>query len=118
MNSTITSQALAMVTALGGPALTAPRALLVSLDEDGNLQHQAVGMGQSVVRLETELFDHLNSKPFSDEWIAMLRDYCNGRLAAVAEARSTGGFVTAPEVGVWHINHVPAFQQLTVGGAK
>jgi hypothetical protein len=47
----------------------APRALLVSLDRDGQLAHVPVGDAQSLVNIKDELIDHLSSYPHSDEWL-------------------------------------------------
>ena len=118
MNSNTTSTLLAMVTALSGPALTAPRALLVQLDSSGNLQYQPIGMGQSLLRIETELFDHFNSKPISEAFLVELRDYAAGRLTALDEARATQGFVIPRAQGKWEIVHAPAWQSLTIGGPQ
>lgn len=114
-NSSTPSLATAdFLTALTGPS--APRALLVSLDRKGQLKYQQVEVGQSVVNLRTELFDHLNSAPQTDEYLQALRDYCDGRLAARADAKASGGFMT-PRNGGWNITHMSAFEPLTVGGA-
>lgn len=104
-----------ILAALTGPH--APRALLVSLDRRGQLQHQALEAGQSVVNLRTELFDHLNSAPQTDEYLLALRDYCDCRLAAKARAEATGGFMTPRPDGGWNITHTSVFEPLTVGGA-
>lgn len=109
--------ATSMVEALSGPLLTAPHALIVHLDSSGNLQHQPVGNGQSLMRLD-ELQDHLNARPLSAEFLADLRDYCQGRLDAQAEARATSGFVIPRGAARWEIAHVNVFQPVTVGGAQ
>lgn len=98
-------------------AANAPRALIVSLGPLGELVHQPLEHDQSVMRLD-ELQDHLNARPVSAEYLSDLRDYCDGRLAAQAEARATGGFVIPHSPGNWQIAHVPAFEQVTVGGAQ
>jgi|GEM_PF-4942632 len=95
----------------------APRALMVTLDDNGQLQYQAIEDGQSVVNLQTELHDHLNSAPQTDEFLIALRDYCSCRLAARAEADATGGFCIPRQEGGWNIAHINAFEPLTVGGA-
>jgi hypothetical protein len=59
----------------------APRAVLVSLNRDGQLALVPVGDAQSLVNIKDELIDHLNGYPHSDEWLVGLRDYCDGRLA-------------------------------------
>jgi hypothetical protein len=113
--------AASMMAALSDSAdpMNQPRALLVTLGRNGELQHQPVAASQSLIRLETELQDHLSARPCSDEFLASLRDYCAGRLAALEEARRTRGFVTQHPISrtTWNINHVPAFQPLTIGGS-
>jgi hypothetical protein len=106
----------AIMTALTAPG--APRALLVSLGCGGTLEHTPVEMGQSLLRIESELVDHLNAKPFDDEWLIMLRDYLDGRLAARAEAQATDGFVIPRAPGRWEIAHSNPFQPLVVRGAN
>jgi hypothetical protein len=97
-----------------------PRALLVTLNRNGELQHQPVATDQSLIRLGTELEDHLSARPCSDEFLASLRDYCAGRLAALEEARRTRGFVTSSATSPksWEIRHVPAFHPLKIGGSR
>lgn len=112
--STTSSQSTAMLALL--TSRNAPRALLVSLDRHGNLAHQEVNDGQSVVNLHTELFDHLSSAPQTDEFLAELRDYCAGRLAARAETKACGGFSTPRADGGWNITHTSIFEPLTFRG--
>lgn len=95
----------------------APRAIIVSLGLRGEIVHQPVGEGQSVMRLD-ELQDHLNARPISAEYLADLRNYCEGRLAAMDEACKSGGFVIPRATGQWEISHANAFQPVTVGGAQ
>jgi hypothetical protein len=102
------------VAALTAPR--APRALIVTLDDNGQLQHRAISDGQSVVNLETELQDHLSASPRTTEWLLALRDYIDCRLAARAEAQATGGFCIPRQDGGWNIAHVNAFETLTAGG--
>jgi hypothetical protein len=108
----VSSATSALVAALKGPS--APRALLVSLDGEGGLKYQPVTRGQSVVDLRTELIDHLNAAPFEAKLLEELRDYCDAKLAALAESRRTGGFVIPREPGRWEIAHVNAFSPLEV----
>ena len=107
---------LRILAALTGPH--APRALLVSLGRNGQLEHTPVDHGQSVVNLDTELHDHLSASPRSTEWLLALRDYCDCRLAARAEAKATGGFCVPSQDGGWNIAHVNAFEPLVIGGAE
>lgn len=99
----------AIMTALTAPG--APRALLVSVNRRGQLKLDAIEQGQSVLNIETELMDHLNSRPHSDAYLIALRDYCDGRLAARKEASATGG-VSIPRPGGWNIAHIAAFESL------
>lgn len=85
----------------------APRAVLVSLNRSGEIQHEPVQDGQSVLSIRTELIDHLDAYPHTTEWLSALRDYCDGRLAARGEAKATGG-VSMPRPGGWDIVHVVA----------
>ena len=96
----------------------APRALLVSLERNGELELTPVDHGQAVVNLDTELHDHLSAAPRSTEWLLALRDYCDNRLAARAEAHATGGFTMPRADGGWNIAHVNAFEPLVIGGAE
>lgn len=84
-------------------APNAPRALLVYLADDGTLKHQPVGQNQSVLNIEAELQDHLSAQPYPREWLIALRDYCNDRLAARAEAAELGGFITQKPGGGWKV---------------
>ena len=99
----------AILAALAAPG--APRALLVSVNRRGQLTLDAIEQGQSVMNIETELMDHLNSRPHSDAWLIALRDYCDGRLAARKEASATGG-ISIPMPGGWNIAHIAAFESL------
>lgn len=81
----------------------APRALLVHLDSDGLLAHTPVNQGQSLVNIEDDLIDHLNSSPHSDEWLISLRDYCDGRLAARQRSRTSGGISLPMQDGSWNV---------------
>lgn len=104
-----------LLAALTGPH--APRAVLVSLGRNGQLEHQPIQQGQSVVNIETELLSHLSAFPHTTEWLLALRDYCDCRLAARIEAQATGGVAIARQNGSWDIAHVNAFEPLTIGCA-
>lgn len=68
------------------------RAVLVAPNHGGQgLCTQAIVQGQSVVNLSTELKDHLDSYPFTTEWLTDLRDYLDQRLATRSDAARTGG---------------------------
>jgi hypothetical protein len=85
------------------------RAVLVS---DGHEPETAivrtVSRDASVLNIGRELKDHLDDGYFPDEWLAQLRDYCIGRLAARAEARSAGA-VSIPRGWGWEIRHIECF---------
>lgn len=88
-------------------APNAPRALLVSLSRDGQLNHQPVARGASVLDIETNLMDHLTDFPCSDAFLEQLRQYCESRLEARRQARVSGGFVYPQPGNVWTIMHMP-----------
>lgn len=47
--------------------------------------------GMSALNLERDLQSHLNEYPFSDEWLAELRDFIEAKLAARQQAKKNGG---------------------------
>lgn len=71
------------------------------------LTAKAIAPGQSVLNLETELRDHLDSYPHSSEWLTDLRDYIDQRLAARTEVKRTGG-ISMPSATARYILHVQA----------
>ena len=89
------------------------RAFLVGVGSDGGLQHQPVGPTHSVLDVKEDLLRHLSAEPMDSQFLIDLRDYCDSRLAARAEARKTGGVVTPAGNRRWEIVHVPAY-----GGAR
>lgn len=105
--------AASMSDALKAP--NAPRALLVSLDRKGGFALQPVVSGQSVLNLQTDLVDHLNSFPVTDAWLSEMLDYFGGRIAARAEAKRTGGFCLPRSPGNWEIAHTQAFKAVSHG---
>lgn len=86
-------------------AINAPRAILVSLDHEGRITHQAIHTGQSIINIETDLQDHLSAQPVSTEFLLNLRDYCDGRLSARAEAKAAGGISLPTKDGIWNVVH-------------
>ena len=80
------------------PGLVIPRgsrAVLVSEgDQPGMFDVTPVERDKSVLNIERDLLKHLNEEPCSTEWLAMLRDYCDQRIAARGEARALGAFIT------------------------
>lgn len=107
-NTSNTVQDADFMAALTAP--DAPRALLVSLDRDGQLELVPVSQGQSLVNIKEDLIDHLNSYPHSDEWLTALRNYCNGRLAAREQCRTSGGISLPTKDGSWNVVQ-PATQE-------
>lgn len=71
------------------------RAVLVSPDATSQLVGRPIAAGESVLNIERDLLKHLNEKPYSTPWLAMLRDYCDQRIAA-REAASAGNYFTTP----------------------
>ncbi|MEJ2802009.1 hypothetical protein WAE61_09025 [Comamonadaceae bacterium PP-2] len=91
------------------------RAVLVVELSNGGHKVSPIQHGESVLDIEQDLLSHLNASPLSDEFLSTLRDYCDARLAARAEARDSGGLVMCQPVG-FHIAHVQAFQPVSVSG--
>ena len=112
----ITQAASSIMSVLSGP--NAPRALLVSINRTGLLELVPLNQGQSVINIETELHDHLSAAPRSDAFLIELRDYCDCRLAARAEAKATGGFCIPKKGGGWTITHAPAFYPIPAEAAQ
>ena len=79
------------------PNFTIPhgaRAVLVFEDGASGLKFQPVAHNASVFSIEGDLLKHLNEQPFSIEWRAVLRDYCDSRIAARNRAKATGSSIT------------------------
>ena len=77
------------------------RAVLVSQGNDGTYKSQPVEAADSVLNIKRDLLKHLNESPCSDEWLAQLRDYCDGRLAARSEARKGNGVIVPDWQAQW-----------------
>ena len=92
---------------------TGARGVLVVDNGDGTFTMNPVAHGKSVLDVRTELLDHLSSFPCSDEWLHEMRDYCDARLQARAQARGTGGIAIARAERRWEIAHVQAFAPLS-----
>jgi hypothetical protein len=93
------------------PGLTIPsgaRAILVAEAQDGKFTTTPVNYGQSVVNLRTELLDHLTAQPYSDEMLLELRDYCDARLQARADAKACGGIAIQRAARTWEVTHIPS----------
>ncbi|KPU89924.1 hypothetical protein APR50_18605 [Variovorax paradoxus] len=93
------------------------RALLVSIDDEtGQFKVRTIAeKGDSVLNIERDLLKHLNEYPHSTEWLEVLRDYCDGRLAARAEARRTGSFVTPKPMANWDMKAIVAAREARHG---
>ncbi len=66
------------------------RAMLVaSCIDTGVLVAQPVLEGQSVLNIGRDLMAHLNEYPYPDSFLETLRDYCDARLTARAEAKAS-----------------------------
>ena len=89
----------------------APRAMLVTLGRNGQINSSPVQHGQSVLNIKDELIDHLNEYPHSSEFLEDLRDYCTARLAARQEAKATAG-LSIHRGNVFSIEHANLFQPL------
>lgn len=103
MNTSSSTQDAGAVILAALTGTNAPRAVLVSLSRDGQLELVPVADAQSLVDIEHELIDHLNNYPHSDEWLTGLRDYCDGRLTARRKARETGSFSLPMKDGNWNV---------------
>ncbi len=98
-------------TAIPGFSIPAgARAVMVTDEFDGTFSVKPVEHGKSVLNVQTELFDHLNAFPVSDEFLLELMNYCASRLEARTEATRTGGTAIARKQGLWEIAHVQMFQ--------
>lgn len=67
------------------------RCVLVSVGDDGQVMARPAGWGQSVLNIEQDIFSHLNEKPYTDEFLIELRDFCAAKLEARQMARKSGG---------------------------
>lgn len=75
------------------------RAVLVTDAGDGKFTVHPVAHGKSILNVQTEILDHVNSFPHSDAWLQDLRDCCIARLAARAAVKSTGGLAVPLDDG-------------------
>ena len=98
------NQATVIVDALTG-RINAPRAVLVTIDRNGQLSHVPVSNEQAVVDIKRELISHLDNYPHSDEWLTGLRDYCDARLTARREVGEIGGISLPTGDGSWGVVH-------------
>lgn len=107
-----------LTTAIPGFSIpTGSRAVLVTDAGEGKFTLHPVEQGKSLLNIQRDLQDHLSAYPLTDEWLEDLRNYCESRLAARAEAKATGGIVIPRKHGRWEIAHVPAFQSSSRGAA-
>ena len=82
------------------------RAVMVYEGDKGELLANPIARNKSVLNIETELLDHLNSSPYSDEWLLMLRDYCDQRVTARNAAKACGGFIMPTNKFAWTMTAV------------
>ena len=103
------------VAALSG--IDAPRALLVTLNNNGQLDYRPISQGQSVLNIKADLMNHINDYPHTDEWLTSIRDQIDERMAAGQIAKATGGVCIPRHGGGWNIAHINAFEPVTTTGA-
>jgi hypothetical protein len=72
------------------------------VQRDGHVTRHSVAPDESILNIERDLIAHLNEGPYSSDFLAKLRDYCESRLQARAEARSAGKMVF-PQAAFWEI---------------
>lgn len=94
------------------------RALLVTLNEAGQVGVSEVQFGDSVLNIRTELRKHLNECPFSDDWLRDLRDFINRKLEARTHAARCGGVAIPSTSGdAFSVFNTPPTQWATDGCA-
>lgn len=74
------------------------RAVLVAPAHDGGHILTPIGDDQSVLNIRRDLMAHLSDYPHSDAFLQELRDCCDARLQARADARH-GGHLIMPGAG-------------------
>ncbi|QGZ62115.1 hypothetical protein [Paraburkholderia acidisoli] len=80
----------------------AARAVLISIDTDGELVTLPIDSGFSVLNIERDLMSHLNERPFSDERLSQLMNYVAGRIEARQRAAASRG-VAFPSGSEWRV---------------
>jgi len=92
------------------------RALLVGVDEEtGQLCARPIADGDSVLNIKRDLLKHLNECPHTTEWLEVLRDYCDGRLKARADAKARGSFITPKPLMDWDMTSIIAAREVNNG---
>lgn len=87
------------------------RAVLVFVDDHtGQVMSKPVAHDASVLSIESDLLKHLNEQPFSDEWLAILRDYCDSRIVARNRAKASGSIVTPSQSFDWDMTRLAALR--------
>lgn len=86
------------------------RAVLVFEGDDGAFKFQTVARNASVFNIESDLLKHLNEQPFSVEWLACLRDYCDSRIAARNKAKATDSIITPNQSFDWDVTRLAALR--------
>jgi hypothetical protein len=85
-------------------------AVLVFEDGANGLKFQPVARNASVFNIESDLLKHLNEQPFSVEWLAVLRDYCDSRIAARNRAKATDSIITPSQSFDWDMTRLAALR--------
>jgi len=93
------------------------RALLVGMDDEtGQFKVQPIAeQGDSVLNIKRDLLKHLNELPLSNEWLEVLRNYCDGRLKARAEAGARGSFITPKPLMAWDMTSMITAREVNNG---
>lgn len=79
--------------------------MLLCLNDDGSIRKKVVAHDCSVLNIERDLRDHMNEYPYSDDWLAQVRDYINQRLDARRDARKFGAISVPVRGGVkWEVD--------------
>lgn len=92
------------------------RALLVGIDDEtGQFRARPIADGDSVLNIKRDLLKHLNEYPHTTEWLEVLRDYCDGRLKARAEAKARGSFITPRPLMAWDMTSIIAAREVNNG---
>lgn len=82
------------------------RAMLVYCGDSGKLVAVPVANEASVLDIKRDLLKHLNDAPHTAEWLTILRDYCDARIAAGHAARDTSAVATPSSSFDWDITRI------------
>lgn len=81
------------------------RAVLVAREGDG-INVTPIVQGESVLNIRRDLLVHLNEAPYSTEWLTILRDYCDSKIAARAQAHAAGAIITPSATFNWDMTTI------------